>query len=401
MKRSHLVYLQLTFSLFLCSGAVIPLLKDGGARIEGADFYQQYSGFLNLLPYASIAVTFFLLAICRSHYRDIFSKHRLDIFLLFTFCVISSFDSIFPLPSFGLLVNITNLFFIASLSARYLKFNDVATLLLHMSLAIAVSSIVVSVFVPTYGISIGQHSGAWQGVFNHKNSLGIFCIFSFSAAAASLVVGNFRAASCVLLACSAFLAVMSNSATSQAIILLLSVGMALIKINVKLASKVQLIFVTSCLIFGLFFIFIFDQFLKINLTNRDGTFSKRDQIWYFVQHEILQLPYFGHGLQQFSANTLNDDFYSRLTVGFSVLSTHNGFFDILYSLGMFGYIAFSAIIIRIAYSITDNYVSPFFLLTIGGGLLAGYSESILIGTNLFTAYMFTFYCFSLRGGIRR
>ena len=58
--------------------------------------------------------------------------------------------------------------------------NYLLRLFLFNFLIILIISLIMVLFFPSYGVSIGTHEGAWQGMFLHKNAFGFF-IFIFSS----------------------------------------------------------------------------------------------------------------------------------------------------------------------------------------------------------------------------
>ncbi|MNQ91266.1 O-Antigen ligase [compost metagenome] len=76
------------------------------------------------------------------------------------------------------------------------------------------------------------------------------------------------------------------------------------------------------------------------ILGKDATFTGRVFIWNFIVGKIIENPILGHGAGQFRSTFVNAGTEFLKNVGFQVGSTHNGFLDLVYSLGITGLILY-------------------------------------------------------------
>lgn len=396
MKTKTLFTVQFVIVLILSSGAFLQLLKDGGARPESSDYYVPYSGILNYIPHLVTIASITILLLSNRPWAILFKRSNVFAWTLFFTAAISSANALFPVSSYSLLFLLIGNFCIAFLAPSYLKLEETLHLLTISALGIAFSSVLFSLYIPSYGIAVGQHQGLWQGVFPHKNSLGLFSTAASCLALINIAVRTHQVSSVILLIATGVLSFKSGSTTSLISMLALILATTIIYATAQTLQRFRVYFASGLMAAGFLFVLFFDKVAGFDFLGNDSSFSKRDQIWDFVREEISASPIFGHGLQQFSALNLFDDNYSRLSVGFSVLSTHNGFFDILYSLGVFGAIAFSVYFVQVSFRCKkpDHFIA-FAILSIGF-VIFSFLESTLFSNNLFLFVLFVIHSYTSR-----
>ena len=322
-------------TLYLSTNS-IELFKDGGARPQGISFFSFYSGPLNWIEYFWFGSVSLLLAIYlkAQHLRNYFFSSTFTLFIVIaTFMLLSSVFAREPLYSIGNSAKIIAAYLCIKIYVINSSAEKIASDLTRFFLTMLVSSLILVLFVPSYGISVGSHEGRWQGLFNHKNALGSFsCLAFIFSISFPHIRSRWRT---VLIILSAFLIVKSESTTAfiVALIGLTTLGAIKISKKIKLHSVVFSIIPYVALTIPLILFFIAMQKNTFELLGKDTTFSLRSSIWQCAIPTLLDEPLLGHGITQFERNILNNDYSILRCVGFIPSNLHNGFIDIAYSLG--------------------------------------------------------------------
>lgn len=331
----------LFFFVVIASGAIVPLWKEGGARSEGVDSFVEYSGPLSYVPFVWAVVTLLTVFFFFVRYKSARRFDPLSIgFLFCSYAIVSVFWSedlfgalkvVYPMLS-GLLL--------ANVSIRRYGSDFVLRVFGFSFFFISILSYGYSILVPSYGISVGLHEGLWQGAFNHKNHLGnnMALAVSVMLILASRSSGKFWFYSASL---PLMLTILSGSTTSI-ICSLISFGFYFfLKHSPFFRSFLcKKTVIRGCLAYVLaltLFVFLFSFYASsVDLFGKDATYSGRDKIWMYFAVASMNNPALGVGLGQIS---LADEFQiSDLVdeIGFAAASTHNGFIDLIYSLGFVG-----------------------------------------------------------------
>jgi exopolysaccharide production protein ExoQ len=335
--------------LYLSTGSV-ELFKTGGATAEDQVVTVAYSGPLNYTNmiwafFAFFCVVLYTLSGVKNR-QSIIRKNDKWMVMLLVYILLSVFWSEDKISSAKLLLAIPTIF--VFVRVYFIRFSRVAILqqLINFFIVVLLTSIFCSLFTPSYGVSIGVHEGAWQGIFTHKNGLGNFsvlaaCIFM------STIGRGMGWKPLIGLGLSIFLILMSNSTTALVCLILVLCVFLLLKSKKILTGVYQFrhpIYVGVILLSAAPFLVNFFS-SGLNLFGKDTTFTGRVFIWGFILSMFYARPVFGYGLNQFEAffKGANSTFVSN--VGFQVGSTHNGFLDLAFSLGMVGvFLAFAFII---------------------------------------------------------
>ncbi len=217
-------------------------------------------------------------------------------------------------------------------------------------------SILVCIFLPGYGIMEQRSSVGplWQGIFNHKNSLGYVAALSTSVFFVSLLFIERRSAFFDVLGVILSIFMIFKSGSGTALVssaLIISVGAAL-----RVFQKFPKHFFGFSLFAGLALIsvFVFDpKILSIlSVVGKDDTFTGRTAIWSGALEAIQSRPLTGFGLRGFflpsyresSLPYPGDDLVARLQ--WPVPNAHNAFLQVLLDLGLVGLLMFSALLIK-------------------------------------------------------
>lgn len=197
-------------------------------------------------------------------------------------------------------------------------------------------------------------AGGFQGVFAHKNTLGLRMNLLIAAALVMLFTTRMRLFSIVALILAAYLLFLSKSATSQ-ILGLATPGLMLTLAILKLdAGRIALSFVAgiavvAALAAGLLMAdsdpvsFILDSFGK------DATLTGRTWLWERGLEEIAKHPLIGGGYQAFWAHERSSEvMWIRHITLESVKGFHNVGVEVWNDLGIPGLIALVAVLIAYA-----------------------------------------------------
>ena len=212
-------------------------------------------------------------------------------------------------------------------------------------------SVLLIKYFPDYGVLYGRWSGIqmWTGVTLHKNSLGRLCIIAIFFLFWSLIrrwqghntpVWKYQTHTEIFILVIAFWLLggpernLFNSATSvYALILGLLVywGLYLLKkFEKNLRSSVLITIVSIIIIYGIFSVFTGGSSVNLfaSTAGRSATLTGRTEIWAALLPVAMQKPVVGSGFGGF--------WTSRTREFFQISEAHNGYLEVLLSLGFVG-----------------------------------------------------------------
>jgi exopolysaccharide production protein ExoQ len=210
-------------------------------------------------------------------------------------------------------------------------------------------SLVFGLLLPQYGVmGLGEvvsleslaHSGAWRGIFYHKNTLGR--AMSFGVMVLILYLSdrsNRHWLAWSSLAMSSLMILLSTSKTSLVITLTIFILLPLYRaLRWKYSLALPLVII-SVLLGGILALLFVDNAETIaEALGRDLTLTGRTDLWAGMWEKIQQRPWFGYGLGGFwKTNAVTD---LQQYVGWAVQSGHNGFLDLILDLGWVGFSLF-------------------------------------------------------------
>jgi exopolysaccharide production protein ExoQ len=341
--------LEQAFAVF-----AIMLLTDGLAlrsvfvAPEGSQNVSSTVGGLDSLiawsQYGILAVTLFFLA--TGWRRTIQVIGRNPFLLLFAiYTALSVYWSDFPAITTrsGLLFVSTTLFGIY-LANRYSIREQLKLVAVAMGL-LGLMSLLIAGVMPSAAIEQNNlRQGSWRGVFYHKNNLGLFMYLGVITAMLSALDGDRVKARLIAWSSCAIafgLLVLSSSKTSLLIILIL---MALIPFTRSLRwQPTQLITLLTgvVLIGGSVAVGFVENYESLLLgLGKDPSLSGRTDIWATVWQSAMERPWFGYGYEAFwvedAGKCLGECAFVRATLRFDATSAHNGYVDLMASLGFVG-----------------------------------------------------------------
>jgi len=208
---------------------------------------------------------------------------------------------------------------------------DQAALVAATGAIIALGSIMWVLLLPG---RYGPWSGAWEGLYVHKNLLGRIVALGVVAAAVDLAIGHRRP-----LALLAFLLCFGVTVASRSQASLLDIVVAVAAAMLLLGARrwprqATVILAGGAAAIGVALILLLATPAGLALLTRSYTFNGRTVIWKLVTASAMQKPWFGHGYGAFwpSAPGLNvaAAFYVPIN------HAHNGFLDVFAELGVAG-----------------------------------------------------------------
>jgi exopolysaccharide production protein ExoQ len=247
----------------------------------------------------------------------------------------------------GLLFVSTTLFG-TYLAHRYTIREQMKLVAIAMGL-LGLMSLILAVVMPSAAIEQNSfRAGSWRGVFYHKNNLGLFMYLGAITAILSAFDSDStrsRRLAWVGLAITFGLIVLSSSKTSLLIILILITLVPFARSFRWQATQLIPLLTVSILIVGTVAIGLVENYEPLLLGfGKDPTLSGRTDIWVTVWRSAMERPWFGYGYDAFwvedGGKCLGECSYIRAAIHFEASSAHNGYIDLVASLGLVGTVLF-------------------------------------------------------------
>jgi exopolysaccharide production protein ExoQ len=203
----------------------------------------------------------------------------------------------------------------------------------------AILSLMVGIVVPETGIMTGDLQGDWQGIFGHKNQLGLNMALGFglsmllSFTARERRTGHIAGAGLCLV-----LVFLSRSATGLVctfvLVLTLLVGWPLLKVWPRFGIKKRLF---TLIALGGVIAWTASQYLTLlDLLGRNEDLTGRTQMWSLVAVMISEKPVLGYGYGAFWRGYEGPSGLIWDAMRTEIFYSHNGFLDVCLDLGLAG-----------------------------------------------------------------
>jgi O-antigen ligase len=192
------------------------------------------------------------------------------------------------------------------------------------------------------------HAGNWRGVYPHKNIFG-----GAAAVCATLTILTGRDVvpslklKYALLAVLLVMIVKSGSATA----LLITAAAPMIALFFVTLTKAQRL-VAALILFPLAVVGFVGISAIFEALGRDMTFTGRTDIWAYVPEAFARHPITGYGF----ASTTYGDFMIKIFKAFGLFDPHNGYINLLLSVGLVGLILFLASLYAVGRTARRLYV---------------------------------------------
>lgn len=220
-------------------------------------------------------------------------------------------------------------------------------LLSHVLRALALASLIYSVFIPSYGISNDlAHPGAWIGVFNSKNGLGAyigvaFIIDSYRSMKMQWRIFWYLLYFVLLLKCGSATPLAGLFATWA----IVAVFDRLRRRHHFSARAITLAIVASigvCAAVGL------GTGAVQSILGRSADLSGRSQLWQALIPALIQRPILGYGYGAFWAGGSKEYYSVASHITWAPMYAHNGYLEIIVSLGLVGLVLACVFLAQVA-----------------------------------------------------
>ncbi len=324
------------FSILYSTGC-FEILKDGGVREEGLDNYNYVGGVWHYISYVILILPLIVVIVKMVEDKKIVLVLNKSVFFLIIYLLISISWSEYPVKSLYVFFSLISVFVLTFIAVSPLGIQSVIDDAYYACMPLVWLSLLLIFVVPEIGISIGDnHSGKWQGAFNHKNGLGAFSVFYiwvvwFSESKNKALRWLNLVGSMILLYGS-----QSYSASLGFIILLIYVVFSRVPGVAGNVYRFRYYILIGVLMYSVFLIYFSISYSGVILMDKNGSFSGRNLIWLWVMSGVYDSFLVGYGIGALkNITTLSPSLFYN-SVGFLVGTAHNGFLEILYDGGIVG-----------------------------------------------------------------
>ncbi len=335
--------------------------------------------------------------------RDIeYARHKLSIFFA-AFLVLSSAWSFDPVVTFRNGVAYFGTILLAIILRA--KSRDLNHLLIDLLRALrigAVSSITLVLFSPNYR---GEGGQGFAGVYVHKNSFGAAMSLGILLSLYFMICRKSRFS---IMWFTLFLVALylSNSSTAQMTAVIGSLFVFLTTTLQRSMTRNRLVIIsTFVLLVIMMFLILLAKNITINnvtltTTGKDATFTGRTKIWEVAINALSGDQFLlGYGYNSFwfspKSRSLN-----QYLVGFKNYNTHNGFLEIMLSVGVIGLLLFLVILFK---NVIESMKNENFVIVLPltiWFLVSNLTESLFIIQNSLLPMLLVFLKPDKKGGIK-
>lgn len=235
-------------------------------------------------------------------------------------------------------------FFSLYLASRY-SIKEQLQLLGWVFVVIIVMSILFIIALPKYGIMAGVHTGAWRGIYMHKNGFGPFMSIAtivFFLLAQSCRK-NLEKPGIFWLFCGLSGLMMIFSRSSSAIINIMILGTALVslpilRLNYELMIPVLAGIASVSIV--LYTLASSNSGIIFDLLGKDSTLTGRTELWAPVIDKIQENPLLGYGYGAFWQGYDGPSNYVWLAQPFKAMHPHSGYLELLIDVGLVGFLLY-------------------------------------------------------------
>ena len=326
------------------SGGPLMVILDGGAS-EGDGNDSNTNMPLVIFLYLAIYAISFLLLILRWKKVIPLAVKGWPISLFTGLIIFSNIWSHTPSATLNhsILFTGTTLFALY-LASRY-SIKEQLQLLGWVFVVIVLISLLFIVALPKYGIMAGVHTGAWRGMYMHKNGFGPFMSIAtivFFLLAQSCRK-NLEKPGLFWLFCGLSALMMLLSRSSSSIINIVIMGTALfslpiLRLNYELMIPV-LAGISSISVI-LYTLAVSNSGFIFDLLGKDSTLTGRTELWAPVIDKIQENPLLGYGYGAFWQGLDGPSAYVWLAQPFKAMHPHSGYLELLIDVGIVGFLLY-------------------------------------------------------------
>jgi O-antigen ligase len=296
----------------------------------------------------------------------------------------------------------------------FLRFDfDDLIRILAMALGIALTASLIAIFLqPSWAIMTSPHTGAWRGVFSHKNAFGLIAVLS------SLVFGTFflrsrtyrsRLISAGFLALSTYLVIMSRSATATVLMGLVVGGFLLLWPGTgsrRGAAALLIGGIPVAVAVGVLALLNIGAVLDI--IGKDSSLTGRVPLWEALTPFIAQRPWLGYGFGAFWLGWQGPSAQIWTLIEWLPPHAHNGYLDLWLEVGILGALLIMGLLAYLVFRswqlrMRDRLEGFFWLLFLGFIIAANVSQATMLESSLgkvFYWVLLAYLCFTASSSLR-
>jgi O-antigen ligase len=203
---------------------------------------------------------------------------------------------------------------------------------------VLVLCVVFAIALPRYGIMSGVHSGAWRGIYMHKNSLSIQMAITSLLFLLSVLGAGRRSfnswAGCI----GAFALMILSRASTGLIAFFVLLPIILLGSILRFRDTVMIpILIFTVTAFGSIFLYIMTNAESLlPLIGEDATLTGRTQLWAYVGTMIQERPWLGYGYEGFWRGMGSEGARIWRAIGWQAPHAHSGYLELLLTFGWIG-----------------------------------------------------------------
>jgi len=317
---------------FLLSGALVMIFASGNDMAADGD--RRFEAILALFYFAVFCIG--LIHFRRSCYAA-FQNPALLALLFFT--CLSAMWAELPTVVLRRAIGVAGTSLFGIVVGAQLSSSEQLRMLRWVLRTAAALSLAMAIVSPAHGISSSMEGGAWRGIFGHKNALG-------SAMALGILVEWLLPARTLPLKISkglwlsllVVLLALSNSITAAvAIFLALATLYAFRVFHAQYKVPLPAFVTGSVIVAGLLLAY---RTPITTALGRSSDITGRTELWQWVATMILRHPWLGYGFSGFWRGGSSEYAYVERVIGWSPVYSHDGYLEILLSLGVVGFLLF-------------------------------------------------------------
>lgn len=393
----------LVFVLIIQSSrAIVRLLMDGGAVDHDTHSVMQHDE--TILGYVMVCwklavLLIFAFLLFKRRLRKLYFDPLLSTIILL--CFMSMLWAEYPREVRTNSLMILFSYLLVILHFKICGWQSVMRFLKNVFLLISILSIAFVALLPSYGISVGEHEGHWQGVFGHKNELGLFATMAYS-----YFLGWHEFDKSVSTKAGIFLTfiLIIGCGSTTALFCLLLVSTIYVLRHIRLTKKI--IFAQRYLLLTMLGVaFLLAMYFSIagnviEIGSKNTSFTNRNVVWAYYLLQVYDQPWLGHGLEQIPAAIRDDSSDFLQKIGFVIGSADNGFIELLHAFGIVGLGLVIALMIKQLRLKNDPKEFDMIFMLLMVFIVENVFASFLLGFNLYLImlmYISSFLIFSQRG----
>ncbi len=329
-SRKSIEKLVLGLVAFVLSGALMRFLTSGSDTLDGDSRAQSV---LAIMYLAALIV-----AVTHSRGTIWVSRRNLPIFALLALALLSTFWAQMPSLVFRRTIAVSGTTMFGLILATRFTMGEQLKLIRWVFRIGAALSIAVFVVSPNFAISGGLEGNGLRGVYNHKNHFGAIMALAF------LVEWFFPETSRRLKMIRVFalfvffgLLISSNSLTSIVALIVTIAAMQAFKIfHYRFKVPLPLLFGVVILVAGSLALVEANSDSVTEVMGRSSDLTGRTELWSYTFSMISKQPLLGFGYSGFWVGASEESLGLQRLIGWNPIYSHNGYIEILLSLGIAG-----------------------------------------------------------------